>query len=88
MMDEEAFGGTTMSAIDGIEIELSIALGSANVPIRQILEMSRGAIIPLDCGQDDPSLVYVNGKLVAQGQIHVDGDRMSIEILDVTKKDD
>ena len=46
-----------MSVLDDIMIDLSIVLGSAEVPIRQMLKMSRGAMIPLDCGQDDPSLV-------------------------------
>lgn len=75
-----------MSAIDGIEIELSITLGSTLLPIRQILAMSRGAMIALDRGQDDPSRVYANGRLVAEGQMHVDGDRMSLEITRVTRK--
>ncbi|MBB6124310.1 FliM/FliN family flagellar motor switch protein [Sphingobium subterraneum] len=76
-----------MSAIDGIEIELSIALGSTALPIRQILGMSRGAMIALDCGQDDPSLVFVNGQLVAKGQVLVDEDRMSLEITEVMKRE-
>ena len=75
-----------MSAIDAIEIELSIALGSTRLPVREILEMSRGAMIQLDCGQDDPSLVFVNGHLVAKGQILVDEDRMSLEITEVLKR--
>jgi flagellar motor switch protein FliN len=79
--------GAAMSAIDGIEIELSIALGSTSLPVRQILGMSRGAMISLDCGQDDPSLVYVNGRLVAKGQVLVDEYRMSLEITEVVKKE-
>jgi len=75
-----------MSVLEGIMIDLSIVLGSAEVPIRQILQMSRGAMIPLDCGQDDPSLVYVNGELIAKGRILVDGERMSLEISDLVKK--
>ncbi|WP_448661361.1 FliM/FliN family flagellar motor switch protein [Sphingomonas sp. CJ20] len=75
-----------MSVLEGIMIDLSIVLGSAEVPIRQILQMSRGAMIPLDCGQDDPSLVYVNGELVAKGRVLVDGDQMSLEISELIKK--
>ncbi|WP_213981694.1 FliM/FliN family flagellar motor switch protein [Sphingomonas sp. dw_22] len=75
-----------MSVLEGIMIDLSIVLGSAEVPIRQILQMSRGAMIPLDCGQDDPSLVYVNGELVAKGRILVDDERMSLEISELIKK--
>ena len=75
-----------MSVLEGIMIDMSIVLGSAEVPIRQILQMSRGAMIPLDCGQDDPSMVYVNGELVAKGRILVDGERMSLEISELIKK--
>ena len=66
-----------MSVIDGIKIDVSVVLGSANIPIRQVLKMSRGAIIPLDCGYDDPTLVYVNNELVAEGQVKVDGDKIT-----------
>ncbi|MCB2014756.1 MAG: FliM/FliN family flagellar motor switch protein [Sphingobium sp.] len=75
-----------MPAIDDIEIELTIALGSTHLPVREILGMSRGAMIPLDCGQDDPSLIFVNGHMVAKGQILVDEDRMSLEITEVLKR--
>jgi flagellar motor switch protein FliN/FliY len=75
-----------MSVLDGIMIEMSVVLGSTEVPIRQILQMSRGAMIPLDCGQDDPSMVYVNGELVAVGRILVDGEVMSLEISELVKK--
>ncbi len=75
-----------MSVLDGIMIEMSVVLGSTEVPVRQILQMSRGAMIPLDCGQDDPSMVYVNGELVAKGRILVDGDQMSLEVSELVKK--
>ncbi len=75
-----------MSVLEGIMVDLSIVLGSADVPIRQILQMSRGAMIPLDCGQDDPTLVYVNDELVAKGRILVDGEVMSLEVTELVKK--
>ena len=75
-----------MSVVDNIKIDVSIVLGSANVPIRQILAMSRGATIPLDCGCDDPTQVFVNNELVAEGQIQVEGDKMALEISRVLTK--
>lgn len=76
-----------MSVLEDISIEMSVVLGSAQVPIRQILKMSRGAMIPLDCGHDDPTLVYVNNKLVAKGQVLVKEDQISVEIAEVVRKD-
>ena len=75
-----------MSVLESISIDMSIVLGSARIPIKQILKMGRGAMIPLDCGQDDPTLVYVNNELVARGRIRVNREQMSLEITDVVRK--
>lgn len=76
-----------MSVVEGVQVELEIVLGSAEIPIRQILKMSRGAVIPLACTQDDPTMLFVNKQLVATGQILLTGDRMSLEICEVTRSD-
>jgi len=75
-----------MSVVDDISIDMSIVLGSANVPIRQILHMGRGATIALDCGHDDPTLVFVNGRLVAKGRVLVAEEQMSLEVTEVIKR--
>ncbi|MFC3215262.1 MULTISPECIES: FliM/FliN family flagellar motor switch protein [Novosphingobium] len=76
-----------MSVLEGIPIDLSIVLGSTRIPIRQVLKMSRGAMIPLDCGQDDPTRLYVNDRLVAEGRILVNGESMSLEITRVMERE-
>lgn len=76
-----------MSALDDIMIELTVVLGSANVPIRQILHMGRGAMIPLDAGHDDPTPICVNGQVVAEGKVLVVEDQMSIEVTRVNNRE-
>jgi flagellar motor switch protein FliN/FliY len=72
--------------LDEVPVQMSIVLGSSRLPIRQILKMGRGALIPLDCGYDDPTEIYVDEKLIARGKIQVNGDRMSIEVTDIVKR--
>lgn len=69
-----------MSPIQSVPVELSVVLGTADVPIGQLLRMGRGATIPLDVGFDDPSLVYANDQPVARGRVHVEDDRLFIMI--------
>ncbi|HEX8484334.1 FliM/FliN family flagellar motor switch protein [Sphingomonas sp.] len=76
-----------MSVLDDITIDMTIVLGSTNIQVRQLLRMSRGATIPLDCGHDDPTMVYVNGKLVAKGRVLVNEDQMSLEVTEVMRRD-
>lgn len=68
------------SHINQVQVDLSIVLGSADVPIGRMLKMGRGAMIPLGCGEDDPTLLYVNGSLVAEGQILIEDERMLLEV--------
>ena len=75
-----------MSVLESISVEMSIVLGSAQIPIRQILKMGRGAMIPLDRGQDDPTLVYVNDELVAKGQVLVEGNQMLFEVTEIVQR--
>jgi flagellar motor switch protein FliN/FliY len=75
-----------MSVLESISVEMSIVLGSAQIPIRQILKMGRGAMIPLDRGQDDPTLVYVNDELVAKGQVLVEGSQMLFEVTEIVQR--
>lgn len=75
-----------MSILKTIPLELSIVLGSADIPIRQMLKMSRGSMIPLNCGQDAPSTVFVNNQPVALGQIQITGDRMSLEVTELVRR--
>lgn len=72
--------------LEEVPVQMSIVLGSSQLPIRQILKMGRGALIPLDCGYDDPTEIYVNDKLIARGKILVTGDRMSIEVTDIMRR--
>lgn len=69
--------------LNDIMVELSIVLGSTRLPIRQVLKMSRGAIVAFDSSDADPTLVYVNDTLVAKGRVIVNGEHMSLEISEV-----
>ncbi len=69
-----------MSALAGVQVQVSVVLGSTHLTIRQVLKMGRGTMIPLDCGCDDPSELHVNGVAVARGRVQVNKDRMSFEL--------
>lgn len=76
-----------MSALAGVHVQLSVVLGSARLPIRQLLKVGRGTIIPLDAGCDDLSELHVNGVAVARGHIQVNGDRLGFELLESIERE-
>ncbi|MCB1477178.1 MAG: FliM/FliN family flagellar motor switch protein [Rhodobiaceae bacterium] len=69
-----------MNSIDRVSVELSVVLGTATMPVHQLLRMGRGAVIELDRSENDMLPVYANERAIAVGQVVVEGDRISLSI--------
>lgn len=74
-----------MSALDGIVVELSVVLGSVELPIRQVLKLSRGTMVPLGCGHNDLSQVHVGDTLIAEGRVVLSGEDMAFEVTHIAR---
>ena len=70
-------------AIDSVKIEVSVVLGQAIMPIHQLLKMGRGAVIELESLQTDPVLIYANKRLIARGEIMIQGESIAVSIRDL-----
>ena len=69
-----------MSTLNEIEVDLSVELGSATLPVHHLLRLGRGAIIELDSLESDPLRIYVNNTLVARGEVRIDEGRLSVAV--------
>jgi flagellar motor switch protein FliN/FliY len=69
-----------MNTLDKIEVEISVELGAATLPIHHLLRMGRGAVIELDAMHDDPLKIYANNTLIALGEVRVEDGRLSVEV--------
>ena len=61
-------------------VEVWAILGTAPIPIYQLLKMGRGAVIELDQAINDPIEIRVNNRLIAHGEIVVVEDRLGVRI--------
>jgi flagellar motor switch protein FliN/FliY len=75
-----------MNTLDQIEVDITVELGSAIMPIHRLLRMGRGAIIELDATENDPLKIYANNTLVGQGEIRVDDGHLSVEVTAKVRK--
>lgn len=69
-----------MNTLDTIEVDITVELGAATMPIHHLLRMGRGAVIELDTTENDPLRVYANNRLIAHGEVKVEDGRLSVEI--------
>jgi flagellar motor switch protein FliN len=57
------------SIIMDLPVTLKVVLGTAKMPVAAISKMARGTVIKLDSNVGDPVDIYVNGRLLARGQV-------------------
>lgn len=69
-----------MSAVDGIEIELTVRIGEAELPLGRLMRMSRGAVIPLGRDERKPLDILANGRKIATGRVVLDGENVTVAI--------
>jgi flagellar motor switch protein FliN/FliY len=73
-------------AIYDVEVEVTAVLGTAKMPISQILKLGRGAVVELDRKVGEPIELHANNRLVARGEIVVVEDRLGVTMTEVIKK--
>ncbi len=69
-----------------IPVSVKIVLGSATMPVANVLKLGRGAVVPLDRKVGEPVDVVVNGRIVARGEVVVldeDSSRFGVSLTEV-----
>lgn len=69
-----------------IPVSVKIVLGSATMPVANVLKLGRGAVVPLDRKVGEPVDVVVNGRVVARGEVVVldeDTSRFGVSLTEV-----
>jgi flagellar motor switch protein FliN len=83
----EPAGGSGLDFVLDVPVRLSVELGRTQIPIRDVVNISRGAIIELD-GAPGASLdVRVNGVLIGRGEVVViDEERLGLRFVEVVSQ--
>ena len=89
--EENAVGYTSqgtrseMDAVLDVDLEITAVLGTALMPISQILKLGRGAVVELDRTVGEDIEIHANNELVAKGEVVVIEDRLGVTISETVK---
>ena len=67
-----------------VKLQLSVELGKAELPIKKVLELTKGSIVSLNKAAGEPVELYANGKLIAYGEVVVIEDNFGLRITHIT----
>src|ERR1700690_412674 len=66
-----------------IPVTLSMEVGRSRISIRNLLQLNQGSVVELERATGEPLDVYVNGTLIAHGEVVVVNEKFGIRLTDV-----
>ncbi len=66
-----------------IPLEISVEIGRTKMLIKDLLKLNQGSIIELEKFAGEPVEIYVNGKLMAKGEVIVVNDKFGVRITEI-----
>lgn len=67
-----------------VKLQLTVELGKTQLPIKKVLELTKGSVVTLDKVAGEPVELYANGKLIAHGEVVVIEDNFGLRITHIT----
>ena len=76
-------GAATLELVRDVELDLTIELGRTHMHLEDVLKLKQGAVVPLDKLAGDPADIYVNGRLIARGEVLVLNDNFCVRVAEL-----
>lgn len=83
---EPGNSGSLMNELDmilDIPVQLAVELGRTRITIKNLLQLAHGSVVELDAMAGEQLNVFVNGTLIAQGEVVVVNDKFGIRLTDI-----
>lgn len=77
----------SMDLLRDVNLDIKIELGRTRMSLDDILHLRQGSVVTLDKLAGDPVDVYVNGRLVARGEVLVLNDNFCVRVAELIGSD-
>jgi flagellar motor switch protein FliN/FliY len=87
---DEGLSAKTAQRLDllrGVQMQATVELGRTSMTINDLLALRSGAVVELDRAAGAPADLYVNGRLIAHGEVVVVDENYGLRILKVVADD-
>jgi flagellar motor switch protein FliN len=73
----------TLELVRDVQLDMKIELGRTHMYLEDVLRLRKGAVVPLDKLAGDPVDIFVNGRLIARGEILVLNDNFCVRVAEL-----
>ncbi len=73
----------TIEFVWDVPMTVEAILGTTELTVKDVLEIGPGSVVELDRVYGDPVDVFLNGRLVARGDVVIIGDNFGVKITEI-----
>jgi flagellar motor switch protein FliN len=73
----------TLELLLDVRINVSVEVGRVEMPVRQVMELSPGAVIELERSASEPVEIYANGRCIGRGEVVVVGEQFGVRVTEL-----
>jgi flagellar motor switch protein FliN/FliY len=81
--EPQGLAGNDLGILLDVPVRVTVELGRAELPVREVLELGTGSVIELDRSAGEALDILVNGVVIAQGEVVVVGEQFGIRLLEI-----
>ncbi len=76
----------TMDLLMDVQLELSVELGRATLPVKDVLQLGPGSVVELNKLGGEAADILVNGRLIARGEVVVVDENFGIRVTEIISR--
>ncbi len=73
----------TLELMRDVQLDMTVELGRTHMHLEDVLQLRKGAVVPLDKLAGDPADIFVNGRLIARGEVLVLNENFCIRVAEL-----
>jgi flagellar motor switch protein FliN len=69
-----------LAQLESVFLDISVVLGTASMPVHQVLRLARGVVIEIEMAGEDRVKILANNMPIAAGLVMVNDHRIAVEV--------
>lgn len=80
-------GALSLASVIDVPLRVTVEIGATKMLVREVLQLNKGSVIPLDRSSGEPADILVNGRLIARGEVTVLDESLAVRIVELVSRE-
>ena len=81
--EKKPSAGHDLSLVGHVKVKLDAVIGACEIPVSELMSLSKGDVVTLLAGLDDPVTLWLDERPIARGELVAVDDNFGVRIIEV-----